>query len=111
MLVGTKKGGFVLHSQDRRRWSVEGPYMKGLEVYHMILDPRDGRTIYAAAPNPGAVWGPALYRGKLGSALAVTKEAPRFREGSGLALATSHHIAPGRAAAPRRRRAGRAVGG
>ena len=100
VLVGTKKGGFIFHSPDRRRWSVEGPYMKGLQVYHMVLDPRDGRTLYASAPNPGAVWGPALYRGKLGGAPALTKEAPKFREGSGLALSQIWHIEPGTAEEP-----------
>src|SRR6266545_3887166 len=44
--VGTKKGGFLFHCSDRRKWSVEGPVMKGMAVYHMILDPRDGRTVY-----------------------------------------------------------------
>ena len=95
VLVGTKKGGFVFHSADRRRWSLLGPYCEGMPVYHMILDPRDGRTVYAAAPNPGEVWGPALYRGRLGSNLAVTKAAPKFREGSGLALKQIWHIEPG----------------
>src|SRR5437016_10417594 len=48
--VGTKKGGFLFHSSDRRKWSVAGPFMVGNLVYHMILDPRDGRTVYGAAP-------------------------------------------------------------
>ncbi len=95
MLVGTKKGGFVFHSTDRRQWSVAGPYCEGMPVYHMILDPRDGRTVYAASYYVGEVWGPAFYRGKLGSDLAVTKAAPIFREGSGLALKQIWHIEPG----------------
>ena len=100
MLVGTKKGGFVFHSPDRRRWSVDGPHFAGMPVYHMILDSRDGRTVYAAAPNPGEVWGPALYRGRLGGSLALTKSAPRFREGSGLAMEQIWHLEPGPADAP-----------
>ncbi|TLZ73941.1 MAG: exo-alpha-sialidase, partial [Methanobacteriota archaeon] len=32
--VGTKKGGFLFHSLDRRKWSVEGPVMTGMTVYH-----------------------------------------------------------------------------
>ena len=95
MLVGTKKGGFIFHSPDRRRWSVQGPYCAGMPVYHMILDPRDGRTVYAAAPNPGEVWGPGLYRGRLGSGLALSKAAPKFKEGSGLALTRIWHLEPG----------------
>jgi len=95
VLVGTKKGGFVFHSPDRRRWSVLGPYLPGMPVYHMILDPRDGRTVYAASLNPGEVWGPGLYRGRLGSVPALTKSAPKFREGSGLAVKALWHIEPG----------------
>lgn len=102
VLVGTKKGGFLFHSQDRRRWSMVGPWVKGMPVYHMILDPRDGRTVYAAAPNPGEVWGPALYRGTLGAEPAVTKSAPKFREGSGLALEQIWHIEPGTKEVPNR---------
>lgn len=100
VLVGTKKGGFIFHSPDRRRWSVAGPYMEGMPVYHMILDPRDGQTVYAGAPNPGEVWGPALYRGRLGSAPALTKSAPKFRDGSGLALSRIWHLEPGIADEP-----------
>ncbi len=100
MLVGTKKGGFVFQSADRRRWSVAGPILEGLPVYHMVLDPRDGRTVYAGAPNPGEVWGPALYRGRLGGQPALTKGPPKFREGSGLALEQIWHIEPGVEDAP-----------
>src|SRR3990172_2912423 len=49
VLVGTRKGGFIFHSSDRRMWSMMGPFMEGTSVYHTILDPRDGRTVYAAA--------------------------------------------------------------
>jgi hypothetical protein len=101
VLVGTKKGGFVFHSPDRRRWSVLGPYAAGLPVYHMILDPRDGRTVYAGALTPGEVWGPGLYRGRLGNAPAPTKSAPAFREGSDLAVTRLWHLEPGPSDSPR----------
>ncbi len=100
VLVGTKKGAFVFHSPDRRRWSSAGPYLEGLPVYQSILDPRDGRTVYAAAPNPGEVWGPAVYRSRLGEKPSLTKAAPRFKEGSGLALSRVWHLEPGVADAP-----------
>src|SRR6266705_203484 len=53
--VGTKKGGFLFHSPDRRKWSVEGPFNAGGAVYHMTLDPRDGHTIYAGV-EPAALF-------------------------------------------------------
>ncbi|MEK6986694.1 MAG: exo-alpha-sialidase [Candidatus Thermoplasmatota archaeon] len=100
MLVGTRKGGFVFHSPDRRKWSVMGPYMEGTSVYHMVLDPRDGRTVYAAAPSPGEQWGPALYRGTLGEPLRSTKASPKFDPNSGLAVTRLWHIEPGPADRP-----------
>ena len=100
VLVGTKKGGFVFHSPDRRKWSVLGPYAEGLPAYHMILDPRDGRTVYLASLNPGEMWGPGLYRGKLGSSPRLTKSAPAFREGGKLAVKSLWHLEPGPADAP-----------
>src|SRR5438132_6746412 len=54
--VGTKKGGFLFHSPDRKKWSVAGPFMEGGSVYHMMLDPRDGRTVYASAPMGSEPW-------------------------------------------------------
>ncbi len=58
VLVGTRKGLFVLESEDRRDWSMRGPYCEGWPVYHAIYDPDSG-TIYAAAASEwhgAAVW-------------------------------------------------------
>src|SRR5712664_1513872 len=98
--VGTKKGGFLFHSPDRRKWSVEGPFNAGGAVYHMLLDPRDGRTVYAAAPMGSEPWGPAVYRGRAGEVLKATNTAPKFREGSDLSVSRIWHIEPGPSNAP-----------
>lgn len=98
--VGTKKGGFLFHSADRRKWSVEGPFITGASVHNMVLDPRDGRTVYAAAPVFSEPWGPAVYRGRAGEALKVTGSSPKFREGSGLAVERVWHVEPGAASEP-----------
>src|SRR5437588_1578952 len=51
LLVGTRKGCFVLESNgDRRDWQVRGPYCEGWPVYHAIHD-RDTGSIYAAAAS------------------------------------------------------------
>ena len=63
LLVGTRKGLFVFHSRDRRRWKQEGPHFAGVPVYHAILDPRDGKTIHAGAMNEH--WGPTMKRSKV----------------------------------------------
>ena len=48
LLVGTRKGCFILESDgDRRDWSVRGPYCEGWPIYHAIHDVDTG-TIYAA---------------------------------------------------------------
>jgi len=98
--VGTKKGGFLFHSPDRRKWSVEGPFNAGGSVYHMMLDPRDGRTVYAAAPMGSEPWGPAIYRGRAGQEPKATQAAPKFKEGSDLSVSRVWHIEPGPSNAP-----------
>jgi photosystem II stability/assembly factor-like uncharacterized protein len=50
--VGTRKGAFRLSSGfDRRRWSLEGPFLKGAEVNDILLDQRGTPTLYAAATS------------------------------------------------------------
>jgi hypothetical protein len=59
LLVGTRKGCFVLESNgDRKDWRLRGPYCEGWPVYHAIFDPASG-SIYAAAASEwhgSAVW-------------------------------------------------------
>jgi len=98
--VGTKKGGFLFHSPDRKKWSVAGPFMEGGAVYHMILDPRDGRTVYASAPMGSEPWGPAIYRGRAGEEPKATQASPKFKEGSDLSVSRIWHIEPGPSEAP-----------
>ena len=54
VLVGTRKGAFVLTSDEgRRAWAVEGPLFGGLETYHLKGSPLDPDRIWAA---PGTSW-------------------------------------------------------
>lgn len=49
VLVGTKKGAFILSADGRRRdWTVNGPLFSGWEVYHLKGSPRDPNRIYAS---------------------------------------------------------------
>jgi photosystem II stability/assembly factor-like uncharacterized protein len=49
VLVGTRKGGFVLTSDGTRdRWNVSGPHFGGWEIYHMKGSPADPNRIYAS---------------------------------------------------------------
>jgi hypothetical protein len=49
VLVGTRKGAFVLSSDGtRRNWDVNGPFFAGWEIYHMKGSPVDPNRIYAS---------------------------------------------------------------
>src|SRR4051794_12182927 len=49
VLVGTRKGAFVLTSDEKRKdWKVEGPHFAGWEIYHMKGSPVDQNRIYAS---------------------------------------------------------------
>ena len=49
LLVGTRKGAFVLTADGkRRRWDISGPHFAGWEVYHMKASPADPGRLYAS---------------------------------------------------------------
>ena len=49
LLVGTRKGAFVLTSDGARdKWSVDGPHFGGWEMYHLKGSPADPDRIYAS---------------------------------------------------------------
>jgi photosystem II stability/assembly factor-like uncharacterized protein len=49
VLVGTKKGAFILTSDGKReKWDVQGPLFAGWEIYHMKGSPADPKRIYAS---------------------------------------------------------------
>ncbi|MFN2180072.1 MAG: exo-alpha-sialidase, partial [Candidatus Promineifilaceae bacterium] len=52
VLVGTKKGAFILSADGKRdKWQVSGPFFGGLEIYHMKGSPVDANRIYASQGN------------------------------------------------------------
>ena len=49
VLVGTRKGAFVLTSDGKReRWEVGGPHFAGWEIYHVKGSPVDPDRLYAS---------------------------------------------------------------
>ena len=49
VLVGTRKGAFVLSADGKRdRWDVTGPFFGGWELYHLKGSPADPNRIYAS---------------------------------------------------------------
>jgi photosystem II stability/assembly factor-like uncharacterized protein len=49
VLVGTKKGAFILESDGKRdKWDISGPFFAGFEMYHLKGSPADPNRIYAS---------------------------------------------------------------
>src|SRR4030095_2738275 len=49
VLVGTRKGAFVLTSDGKReRWDVSEPHFAGWEIYHLKGSPKDPNRLYAS---------------------------------------------------------------
>ena len=49
ILVGTRKGAFVLTSDAKRqRWDINGPHFGGWEMYHLKGSPADPNRLYAS---------------------------------------------------------------
>ncbi|HZP86670.1 MAG TPA: hypothetical protein VFB54_07600, partial [Burkholderiales bacterium] len=49
LLVGTRKGAFILTSDAKReRWEVAGPHFAGWEIYHLKASPANPDRIYAS---------------------------------------------------------------
>jgi len=49
VLVGTRKGGFILTSDAKRqKWDVQGPLFAGWEIFHFKGSPADPNRIYAS---------------------------------------------------------------
>ncbi len=61
LLVATRKGAWVFHSDAKRKtWTAEGPHFLGHIISHVQQDPRDGRTLLAAAKTGHL--GPTIFR-------------------------------------------------
>ena len=61
LLVATRKGAWLYHGDaERRSWRVDGPHFLGHIINHLVLDPRDGRTLLAAAKTGHL--GPTIFR-------------------------------------------------
>jgi len=49
VLVGTRKGAFILSSDGKReKWDVSGPFFAGWQIYHLKGSPADPNRIYAS---------------------------------------------------------------
>lgn len=103
LLVGTKRGLFIFESDEHRReWRARGPYLIGREIYHAILDERDG-SLWAATDH--SVWGAHIHRSTdMGENWETLEDAPHYLDERG--LKAIWFIAPGHASTPARLYAG-----
>ena len=86
VLVGTRKGAFVMTSDGKREhWDISGPHWGGWEIYHLKGSPADPNRIYASqtsgwfgqqiqrSSDGGATWEPVgnkfAYEGATGTHL------------------------------------------
>ncbi len=89
ILVATRKGAWIFHEQEAQEaWRADGPHFLGHVISHLVLDPRDRRTLLAAA-RTGHL-GPTVFRSTdLGASWQEAESPPAFRAepgGSGRAV-------------------------
>src|SRR3954464_11067146 len=80
ILLGTKKGAFILESDtERRSWELRGPHCATWPMNHVIADPTTG-TIYAGGGNEW--FGPAVWQsGDLGRSWTHSSQGLAYAEG------------------------------
>jgi len=82
LLVATRKGAWIFKGDTaRRKWETDGPHFLGHIINHLMLDPRDGKTLLAAA-STGHL-GPTLFRSTdFGKHWSEAKRPPAFAKGA-----------------------------
>jgi photosystem II stability/assembly factor-like uncharacterized protein len=100
LLVSTRKGAF-LYQGDRARktWKLDGPHFLGQVVNHLLLDPRDGKTLVMAA-KAGHL-GPTVFRSvDGGKSWKEASKPPAFSKESGRAVKHVFWLTPGHRSRP-----------
>jgi photosystem II stability/assembly factor-like uncharacterized protein len=78
VMVATRKGAWLFHGDAARKtWRVDGPHFLGHIINHVVLDPRDGKTLLAAAKTGHL--GPTIFRSTdFGRSWKEAKRPPAF---------------------------------
>ena len=104
MLVGTRKGAFILSGgKGRRNWKLSEPVFLGHMVHHLVQDPRDRQTILMAA-RTGHL-GPTIFRStNFGESWQEAQTPPAFRKAAegekGLVVDHVFWLSPGHSSEP-----------
>ncbi|MCH9806474.1 MAG: exo-alpha-sialidase [Alphaproteobacteria bacterium] len=93
ILVGTKKGAFILEGDEgRKKWSLRGPFCEAWPLNHVIADP-ETNAIFAAGGNEW--FGPAVWKsGDLGETWTHSSEGLKYEEGED-PVKTAWSLSPG----------------
>ncbi len=103
LLVATRKGAWIYHDDGARRaWRADGPHFLGHIIHHLVMDPRDGRTLLAAA-STGHL-GPTIFRSTdLGRSWTEATRPPAFTktaDGKGRSVNHTFWLTPAHANEP-----------
>jgi photosystem II stability/assembly factor-like uncharacterized protein len=101
LLVATRKGAWLYHGDAKRKeWRVDGPHFLGHIVHHLVLDPRDRRTLLATAKTGHL--GPTLFCSTdLGRTWSEAKRPPAFAKApNGRTVDHTFWLTPGHASEP-----------
>ena len=103
VLVATRKGAWLLHGDAARKtWKADGPHFLGHVISHLLLDPRDGKTLLAAAKTGHL--GPTVFRStNRGRTWKEAQQPPAFAkttDGKGRAVDHTFWLTPGPASEP-----------
>jgi hypothetical protein len=103
LLVGTRKGAFLLSSRDRSKWDLSPPIFLGHIIYHMVADPRNSSVVLMAAKTGHL--GPTVFRsmdgGKEWKEAATPPAFPKVPEGEkGRAVDNVFWVTPGHESQP-----------
>jgi photosystem II stability/assembly factor-like uncharacterized protein len=100
LLIGTRKGLWTLTADAARRsWKLAGPQFLGNIVHHAVMDPRDRKTLLAAA-RTGHL-GPTIFRSlDRGRTWKEATKPPAFEVGGGRTVDHTFWLTPGHASEP-----------
>ena len=103
LLVATRKGAWLFHGDSARRsFRLDGPHFLGHIFNHVVLDPRDRRTLLAAAKTGHL--GPTIFRstdrGKSWKEAARPPAFAKAADGKGRSVDHTFWLTPGHASQP-----------
>src|SRR5687767_8019866 len=104
VMVATRKGAWLYHGDAARKtWRADGPHFLGHVISQVVLDPRDGRTLLAAAKTGHL--GPTVFRSTdLGRTWKEAAQPPAFAKApdgqAGRAVDHTFWLTPAHASEP-----------